>query len=81
MRRLGYSEEFIRLWRFYLCYSEAAFEERYIGLMQLQFDKPGRRRDLSAISVPIPQSAPEVPAARPTARRNGAAELATLKLR
>lgn len=81
VRRLGYSEEFIRLWRFYLCYSEAAFEERYIGVVQLQFDKPGRRRDPSAISVPLAQSAPEVPAARPNVRRNGAPELATLKLR
>lgn len=45
VRRLGYDEEFIRLWRYYLCYCEAAFEERYIGAMQLQFDGPTCRRD------------------------------------
>lgn len=45
VRRLGYSERFIRLWHYYLCYCEAAFEERYIGVMQVQFDKPQCRRD------------------------------------
>lgn len=45
IRRLSYSEEFIRLWRYYLCYCEAAFEERSIGVMQLQFDGPECRRD------------------------------------
>jgi cyclopropane-fatty-acyl-phospholipid synthase len=45
VRKLGYSEEFIRLWKYYLCYSEAAFEERCIGVLQIQFDKPECRRD------------------------------------
>jgi cyclopropane-fatty-acyl-phospholipid synthase len=45
VRRLGYSETFIRLWNYYLCYCEAAFEERHIGLLQIQFDKPLCRRD------------------------------------
>ena len=46
VRRLGYSEEFIRLWNYYLCYCEAAFEERHVGVLQIQFDKPEFRRDL-----------------------------------
>jgi cyclopropane-fatty-acyl-phospholipid synthase len=46
VRRLGYSEEFIRLWNYYLCYCEAAFEERHVGVLQIQFDKPECRRDL-----------------------------------
>lgn len=46
VRRLGYSEEFIRLWNYYLCYCEAAFEERHVGVQQIQFDKPKCRRDL-----------------------------------
>ena len=50
VRRLGYSEQFIRLWNYYLCYSEAAFEERYAGVVQMQFDKPRCRRD--ALSNP-----------------------------
>ncbi len=45
VRGLGYTEEFIRLWTYYLCYCEAAFEERHIGVMQIQFDKPQCRRD------------------------------------
>lgn len=45
VRALGYPETFIRLWRYYLSYCEAAFEERYIGVAHLQFDKPGCRRD------------------------------------
>ncbi len=48
VRALGYSTQFIRLWNYYLCYCEAAFEERHIGLLQIQFDKPQRRRAASA---------------------------------
>jgi cyclopropane-fatty-acyl-phospholipid synthase len=48
VRQLGYSDRFIRLWNYYLCYSEAAFEERYTGVVQIQFDKPGCRRDAVA---------------------------------
>jgi len=45
VRRLGYPESFIRLWRYYLCYCEAAFEENCVGLVHLQFDKPARYRN------------------------------------
>ena len=50
VRALGYSDEFIRLWNYYLCYSEAAFEERCIGVLQIQFDKPECRRDPLVLS-------------------------------
>lgn len=50
VRRLGYGEEFIRLWNYYLCYCEAAFEERYVGVLQVQFDKPECRRDQAEIN-------------------------------
>ena len=46
VRRLGYSDEFIRMWNYYLCCCEAAFEERHVGVLQIQFDKPECRRDL-----------------------------------
>jgi len=39
-RAMGYSEPFLRLWHFYLCYCEAGFAERYIGNVQLVFAKP-----------------------------------------
>lgn len=40
VRALGYSETFIRMWEFYLCYCEAGFEERYLGDVQMFFAKP-----------------------------------------
>ncbi len=50
VRAQGYDEAFIRLWDYYLCYCEAGFEERYIGVVQAQFDKPLCRRDPIAIA-------------------------------
>jgi len=40
VRDLGYPDRFIRLWNYYLSYCEAAFDERYTGVVQVQFDKP-----------------------------------------
>jgi cyclopropane-fatty-acyl-phospholipid synthase len=45
VRDLGFGDDFIRLWNYYLCYCEAAFEERAVGVLQVQFDKPDCRRD------------------------------------
>jgi cyclopropane-fatty-acyl-phospholipid synthase len=45
VRRQGYPTEFIRMWEYYLCYCEAAFEERHVGVLQIQFDKPLCVRD------------------------------------
>ncbi|MYC68854.1 MAG: class I SAM-dependent methyltransferase [Acidobacteriia bacterium] len=44
IRALGHSQEFVRLWEFYLSYCEAGFEERLIGNVQLLLAKPGNRR-------------------------------------
>ena len=43
IRDLGYSEEFIRMWEFYLCYCEGGFHERVLGNVQLVFAKPQNR--------------------------------------
>lgn len=40
VRTLGFPEAFIRLWEFYLCYCEAAFDERVVGTVQMHFAKP-----------------------------------------
>jgi cyclopropane-fatty-acyl-phospholipid synthase len=40
VRALGYPEEFIRMWTFYLCYCEGGFIERVIGDAQMLFIKP-----------------------------------------
>ena len=56
VREFGYSERFIRLWEYYLCYCEAAFSERYVGVVQMLLAKPGSRRDLYAGSAPASQS-------------------------
>ena len=40
VRKLGYSDTFIRMWEYYLCYCEGGFAERYIGDVQMLFAKP-----------------------------------------
>ena len=40
VRRLGYSDTFIRMWEFYLSYCEGAFLERAISDVQIVFAKP-----------------------------------------
>jgi cyclopropane-fatty-acyl-phospholipid synthase len=49
VRSLGYPEEFIRMWEFYLCYCEGGFTERYIGDVQLLFTRPFCR-----LEAPLP---------------------------
>jgi cyclopropane-fatty-acyl-phospholipid synthase len=44
VRRLGYSDRFIRLWEFYLCYCEGGFAERQLGDVQMLLTKPDCRR-------------------------------------
>jgi len=44
-RALGLSEEFLRMWEFYLAYCEGGFEERQIGVGQLVLEKPLARRN------------------------------------
>ena len=44
VRKLGYSEEFIKMWEFYLCYCEGGFEERALGDVHLLLAKPENRR-------------------------------------
>ncbi|MDN3553231.1 cyclopropane-fatty-acyl-phospholipid synthase family protein [Halomonas almeriensis] len=43
VRRLGYDERFIRMWRYYLGYCEGGFLERTIGTCHLLMAKPGAR--------------------------------------
>jgi cyclopropane-fatty-acyl-phospholipid synthase len=43
VRALGYSEDFIRLWDYYLCYCEGGFLERQLGDVQMLLTKPGCR--------------------------------------
>jgi len=40
VRKMGFSESFVRMWEYYLCYCEGAFLERYIGDVQMIFSKP-----------------------------------------
>ncbi|MFZ9059604.1 MAG: class I SAM-dependent methyltransferase, partial [Steroidobacteraceae bacterium] len=44
VRALGYPDEFIRMWEFYLCYCEGGFLERQLGDVHLLLTKPGCRR-------------------------------------
>jgi cyclopropane-fatty-acyl-phospholipid synthase len=43
VRQLGFSDEFIRMWEYYLAYCEGGFLERAITDVQLVLDKPGCR--------------------------------------
>jgi cyclopropane-fatty-acyl-phospholipid synthase len=45
LRRLGFSEGFLRMWDFYFCYCEAGFLERRLGDVQLVLTKPLARVD------------------------------------
>jgi cyclopropane-fatty-acyl-phospholipid synthase len=46
VREMGYSDTFIRMWEYYLCYCEGGFAERYIGDVQMLFTKPLCRMDV-----------------------------------
>lgn len=43
VRELGYSDSFIRMWEYYLCYCEGGFIERQLGTVQLLLTKPDSR--------------------------------------
>ena len=43
VRALGYSDAFVRMWQFYLCYCEAAFTERTVGTVQMLIMRPDAR--------------------------------------
>ena len=45
VRAQGYSESFIRMWDYYFCYCEAAFEERQCNTVQMLLAKPSCRFD------------------------------------
>ena len=44
VKQLGYSESFIRMWEYYLCYCEGGFAERQLGVVQMLLTKPRCRR-------------------------------------
>ena len=43
VKRQGYSEQFIRMWEFYLCYCEGGFQERVISDVHMLLAKPKSR--------------------------------------
>jgi cyclopropane-fatty-acyl-phospholipid synthase len=45
VRELGYGDEFIRLWEYYLCYCEGGFLERQLGTVQMLLTRPACRRE------------------------------------
>jgi cyclopropane-fatty-acyl-phospholipid synthase len=44
VKALGFDQRFIRMWEYYLCYCEAGFIERSIGVSHLMFAKSNNRR-------------------------------------
>ena len=53
VRALGYPEEFIRMWEYYLCYCEGGFRERAIGTAQVLLGKPLNRREALLPVLPM----------------------------
>ncbi len=45
IKKLGYSDEFFRMWEFYFCYCEGGFTERAISDVQMVLTKPLNRRE------------------------------------
>ena len=45
VREQGFSERFVRMWHYYLCYCEAAFSERTTGVVQMLLAQPHCRMD------------------------------------
>ena len=43
VKKMGFSEAFIKMWEFYFVFCEAGFLERNIGDVQLVFSKAGAR--------------------------------------
>ncbi|HSM31140.1 MAG TPA: cyclopropane-fatty-acyl-phospholipid synthase family protein [Woeseiaceae bacterium] len=48
VRGMGFSEEFIRMWQYYLCYCEGGFLERAIGNVQMLMMRPDARPESSS---------------------------------
>jgi hypothetical protein len=61
----GYSDDFLRLWDFYLAYCEGGFLERTIGDVHLLLAGPGAR-----VVAPVP-GAPAFPDGTPPFVREG----------
>ena len=40
VKQLGYPDDFIRMWHYYLCYCEGGFKQQAIGTVQLLLTKP-----------------------------------------
>ena len=53
VRSLGYPEEFIRRWEYYLYYCEGGFRERAIGTAQVLLGKPLNRREALLPILPM----------------------------
>ena len=49
VRKLGFDEAFLRKWRYYLCYCEAAFGTRHITVAQMVYSRPDNLATPSAI--------------------------------
>lgn len=45
VQQLGFDDRFMRTWHYYLCYCEAAFQERQIGVSQILLSKPACRKE------------------------------------
>lgn len=68
VRALGYSEDFVRTWDFYLAFSEAGFRERRLRVAQFVLAKPGWRGERRLLAVPEPARGEVKQGGRPARR-------------
>jgi cyclopropane-fatty-acyl-phospholipid synthase len=54
VRALRYSDSFVRMWEYYLCYCEGGFHERVLGDVQMVLTKPLSRRAPIQPALPKP---------------------------
>jgi cyclopropane-fatty-acyl-phospholipid synthase len=62
LHELGYDERFQRLWRLYLCFCEAGFSERRIGVAQIVLAKPRWRGEVAVAVDALPAAVSLEPA-------------------
>jgi len=68
---LGFSQEFLRAWNYYLCYCEAGFESRYINDLQLVLTKPRNSSlGIPRVSLDLPDQGTLTQTAQTDPRKN-----------
>ena len=61
VREQGFDERFIRMWHYYLCYCEAAFDERQVDCVQIHYHKRDLTGSGTSVRQTLREAAPPIP--------------------